>query len=512
MKGIVLVFCALAIPVFAQTQVVTTVTALHGPVGCSGRSSPYLGDPFCSVPNLARLGAWAPFTRPSLSYVDSNFGGRVTTLAPWGNASPYLFHVYSYPSPWSRNKKYLLALDPEGALYLLDGHTGAVQSSRIPYRSCGPQWVPWDAYSDDIYYYCSGTQLYKYDISHQASTMLYDFGPNNAFTSLATGGNDEVTPNNLTAVYDPSTQQVCAIDLTAVKVYCASWNTSQVTQDGTLPVSNPDYVEVTKGADSVTGKQYVMLVASPANVIWSIDRASQILHFELRGPQFDDALANQNGKYMASYAGPDHGAAYQGSDGKQYWISPADFFLNGQWTRALFAFPFGAGAGMGTLTTNGGGAQLLFVIGVGAPTVDMHIGCANNSSPPACVISTTYESPSPAPTAAPSTQVPNYEEIIVLKDLTSAVRIASTYSICFDSGSGYCGGTDYYDQSRAAISPDGSAVVFDSNFGVSTHWFLNVVETTPERPRPVPGIQQHERRNHHGQAGHAVSAAGMPGS
>jgi hypothetical protein len=105
---------------------------------------------------------------------------------------------------------------------------------------------------------------------------------------------------------------------------------------------------------------------------------------------------------------------------------------------------------------------------------DDHVGCAKNA--PMCVISTV--SPIQHPADAPP-RFPHATEVLIMRgNGTEIRRLAETRSVRFSED----GDSAYWAEPRAAISNDGSLVVFDSNYGNVGGVRVNLVPTGFDKP------------------------------
>jgi hypothetical protein len=142
-------------------------------------------------------------------------------------------------------------------------------------------------------------------------------------------------------------------------------------------------------------------------------------------------------------------------------------------------------------TASGGGRSLpmtLHPCGLGPyeAWVDDHWGCARNSA--YCVLSTTYwgyRNPADLNAAIPATSY--LDEVMVIRGNGVEVRrIAKNRSVQFTND-------NYWSTPRAAISPDGSAVLWDTNFGYPNRGEYVVTANTnfggpAAPPPPVPVV------------------------
>jgi hypothetical protein len=244
---------------------------LAGPTGCV-KAEGYPDPPLCTPQPLPAFPGEASGGPPTgASYVDPNFGARVKVMAPSGD-----HHDYSTPSPLSAHNKYLMTF--KGSFDILDAATGKTLVHETP----GNESMFWDAGDDDVYYYIQGATVIKRDLRTHLSSVLVNYNTQpNRFKSLERGGTGDTSKDNWITFWAPNETKICALDLTQVRTYCADYAATQ----GNLPYGKIDFTMITKGADKVSGKRYVMLIAPPAMGIFSVDLVAGVLKPEFRGPE-----------------------------------------------------------------------------------------------------------------------------------------------------------------------------------------------------------------------------------
>ena len=133
----------------------------------------------------------------------------------------------------------------------------------------------------------------------------------------------------------------------------------------------------------------------------------------------------------------------------------------------LYSVQLGAGAKNGLPVELGGGTRRimpLFRCGSTDKWLDFHIGCAKSS--PFCAVSITtelYNEVRDPTDKSPLRRTPYMGEIMIMRDNGAEIRrIAMHRSMRFSNEEA----RGYWSTTRAAISPDGSWVVADSNFGL----------------------------------------------
>jgi hypothetical protein len=230
-----------------------------------------------------------------------------------------------------------------------------------------------------------------------------------------------------------------------------------------VPWNSIDFTLMTKGVDSSTGKRYVLLAANPAIGIYSVDFAAGVLRFEHRGPELGRGKQN-NGDGVCD---PDevclqasHSDVFADASGVQHYLVLEE--ASTPCGRFLTTYAIGKGLAMVRPESEGGGRRritMLHECGVDAKWSGQHVGCAKTAV--ACAISSSGPGPArdPKDTASPLQRGPYSSEVLVVFGNGAEVRrLAMTRSVSFV-------GNEYWSTPRAAMSPDGSRILFASNFG-----------------------------------------------
>jgi hypothetical protein len=421
---------------------------LSGPNGCKNAEG-YPDPPLCTPLPLPDLPS-SPL--PGYSYIDPNFGAKVRVMT----AAP-AYHTYSTPSPLSAHSKYLISYLENGTWDIVDVATGKILLRRAP---CNQSFF-WDATDDEVYYFPLGAAIYKYDMRAKQSSVLIDYAkvPEFEFHEITRGATGDISKDNWITFWAMDEKQICALDLTHVKTYCADYSASQ----RKLPYGGIDFTLISKGADRQTGKRYVMIVAPPAMGIFSVDLASGTLKPEFRGPELiERSNGNHNGvcdpgeRCMVG----SHLDTLEDSAGTQYLVMDQE--TSQPCEVALSTYQLNKGIQMNKQVELGGGRKRVMTLWrCGPGWVDEHIACARSA--PYCVISTQNVTRGGNAEFVPT---PHAGEILVTRENGAEIRrLALSRSLLFnDAGTG-----NYWSTPRASISSDGSLVVSDSNFGVHTN-------------------------------------------
>ena len=420
----------------SQSGYSASVTTWAPTSGCTDGIAPWpwlthYGGQICQV-------AMQPPIATGNSFTDLNMGGVSTAATP---PTSTFYHGYSLPSPMSANNRYLAISDPNGYHYVVDRTAKTFSPIRVPGSTAAPIW---DSTDDSVFYYLSATQILKYRIDLGLSTVWLDY--TGRFDSLQNGGSAHQSSDGWTTFWTPNQHQVCAVDLVQAKTYCADYLSAEANTPN-IGFSFIDYT-VTTDIDKGSGKRYAMLLAVPALAVWSVDLQHGTLKFEYRGPEmltslgFNNSSGNGNGVCDPgeNCLNAPHGDATS-INGIQYFITYADTSST-TCERDLVALPIAQALNMIAARTN------IVPLGYCSSMYywpDFHIGCAPRTG--ACVVSTLTPS-----------QAPYGNQIMLLQDLAHLVKLNFHHSEPRGSDT-------YWYSPRAALSPDGRYVIYDSNFG-----------------------------------------------
>jgi hypothetical protein len=436
-----------------------TFSYLSGPTNCTNPGG-YPDPAVCTVPDEKPPGNFAP---PGVgdSYTDSNFGGRVRVVT-----GPGVYHTYSNNNPLSANNKYLMTFRANGSFDVVDVATAQVV---FPHVSANQNFV-WDSYNDSIYYYPDGARFLKHDLSAGTDTVLVDYSKDgHGFTKIARGGTTATSKDNWVSFFAPSEHGVCALDLNTIATYCADY--SKATG---VPIGGIDYTLDSKGVDKATGKRYVIVVTLGSPAFYSVNLEGRRLDLEYRGPEDPESSGNHDGvcdpgeKCMVAQ----HSDTFEDASGTQYLVY--DSFTESPCEVSLATYQLNKGAGIAQPVELGGGKRKVMTMWrCPFPNsnggTDEHVGCAKKA--PFCVISTVSPIQHPADTPL---RFPHASEVLVMRGNGEEIRrLVESRSVRFRED----GEAAYWAEPRAAISDDGSLVVFDSNYGNVGGVRVNVVAT-----------------------------------
>jgi hypothetical protein len=418
---------------------------LGGPNGCK-QTRDFPDADTCTFP-----GDWpSPQLAPErgTSYKDFNFGSTIHVLS-----EPGCPHAYSTPSAISAGNSHVLAYCNNGP-QVLDAKTGALQFKPNYHNGT----AVWDANNDDVYYYMGGASLMKVAVAEKKVTTLIDYSKSAYhFSTIHNGGTGDTSKDNWAPFWAAKEHQVCVVDLNNLRTYCADY-----TRVPGRPVEHIDFAMIAKGIDRPTGKRYVLLVANPSLVAFSVNQPAGKLDFEYRGPENPDSKGNHDGNCDAGEAclGTPHADTFEDSAGIQYLV------YNAQWAPCEFAlatYRLNAGPKILIDAELGGGRKRIMAIdkcsGPGPWPKDDHIGCAKKA--PYCAISTTYNVVKNPQDLSPIVRTPHESELFLMHDNgAEIIRLAQLRSLRFTSD----GEEGYWTQSRACLSNDAAMALADTNF------------------------------------------------
>jgi hypothetical protein len=429
---------------------------LQGPNGCA-KAEGYPDPPLCDVlPLTGVLGT----PGPGAVYTDPNFGARVRVLT-----GPKVNHPYSTPSPLSAHSRYLIAVQENGTFDVLETAGGRTV---VPRTQCGNGCF-WDATDDEVYYSFEGAAVLRHEVKGNKTSILIDYAKQpEPLHEILRGGTGDTSKDNWISFWAPDEKQICALDITHVKTYCADYGATQ----RRLPYGDIDFTLITKGVDRESGKRYVMLIAPPAMGVFSVDTVHGVLKPEFRGPENLEHNGNKDGRcdpFESCMVGS-HLDTLEDAAGIQYLVE--NKATNTPCEVALSTFQLNRGIEMARQVELGGGRRRVMTLWrCGPGWVDEHIACAKSA--PYCVISTQSEERRPGDLAQVK-PTPHAGEIILMRGNGDEVRrIAMSRTVLFAGA----GDRNYWAAPRASISSDGALVVSDTNFGDQAGPRVTLIET-----------------------------------
>lgn len=229
----------------------------------------------CGIPD-----AYPPdldFSIPAVggSYTDARFGGTITRLTTKGYA-----HAYSTRSPLSINNTYLLVNDSIGALQVINVATQAITYANVPAGNISATYWSPIAGEDEVLYWLDGGTVKKRVLNTSTTSTVKDMtGAPWNFTAITDGGTSKPSSNGFLAFWNPGTTDVCALKLATATVYCADYSGVatfsnidfvEVEHDG---VQNKTYVKFV--ADPMSPQWEVNTGTGVLDLIGSFDELNQ---------------------------------------------------------------------------------------------------------------------------------------------------------------------------------------------------------------------------------------------
>lgn len=417
---------------------VNALSAPAAPVTCAPVNQPYSND--LHYGGLLCSGVPAPPAPVDVDvkYIDPAFGGVSIPLTRLGVT---MTHGYSLPTPISAKNRYVNVTDHNGRHYVLDRQQSG--NPLIPIVATSGA-VMWDPVRDDVYYYLEGVgpKVIKVSIQAQTYTVVADYS--GRFSQINNGGSTHNSADNWTSFWSQAEHAICALNLENGRTFCADYTAPQPTNH--VGWDFLDYSVITD-VDKGTGKRYVMLVATPAMGVWSVNVQEGRLDYESRGPELTQAQGFNNGGNNDLICDPNenclsapHGdvTAY---DGIQYFLTAVDLSINGC-GRELVLFPIAQLTQMVARRTT---VLPISYCSSAYEWPEIHYGCSLQTG--ACVISTHTVNPAPYG-----------NQLLLLRDPTHLTRLAYHNSV-------QTGSDTYWYFARSGISVDGRYVVYDSNWG-----------------------------------------------
>ena len=437
-------------------------TYLAGPTGCT-KVDGYTDDATCAVPDEKPVGKFTP-PGTGKTYTDPNFGAQVRILT-----DPRSNHGYSTPGAISANNRYVVHFQENEGTRIIDFKTGKVVRSGLAFSFEGPIW---DARNEDVIYFLQGALVRQYKVSANQTSTVFDFGASPyRFTRISSGGTGDGSKDNWITIYAPDQQQVCALAIDTTTAYCASY--TGIVQ-GNVTV---DFPMIAKGPDKGNGKRYVLLLANPNMLVFSVNLSAKKLDYVYRGGELLTSQGNRDGICDPGEPclGSPHADTMEDAAGIQYLVTAQESTVPCEF--GIVAYQLNKEDRPGLPVELGGGLRRvmrLYRCGGKDLWADLHVGCAKLS--PQCAISIGYNRfgfQYPVNATAAIQHTPHVGEVLVIKNLTEVRRLFMHRSLALSSEPDQ----SYWTTPRACMSPDGSYVMADSNFGEANRHRVVVVET-----------------------------------
>ena len=397
-------------------------------------------------------------------------------------------HQYSGITPLSANNDKLHTFDIQGHAQIVRLRDASLIADNAPYAE-----AHWDNVDDDLMWVIGSAanhaknRIETWRPSTRKYQTVIDYG--GRFESIGTGATSDISYDDWEAFWAPTEHQLCAVDLKAKKTYCIDYNApNPVNRIG--DTKDIDYVAVTP-RDSKSGLHYVLMFATPAMAVFSVDEAAGTLRWIVRPeivvPLMGSRKGNNDGNCDPgeSCLTTPHGDVFFAPDGQVYFQAEIGIEIhtstqNGcESGQALFLL--NAGFKMtkpeNAFGVTGGGMKYIgpdFVCGGAQAWSSQHTGCARWGQH--CVISFDTNPPQPGQT------MPRNEELWVI-GLTPAGAISYSKLGRSNSSSFLTAGDNYWSTARASMSMDGTLIIYDSDYG--THNASHAVYVLSSGQPPV---------------------------
>ncbi|MFN7939189.1 MAG: hypothetical protein U0R19_38045 [Bryobacteraceae bacterium] len=415
----------------------------------------------CTVPDLRPPGNFMPPARGK-SYQDPTFGTTIHVVSDFPST-----HGYSSPAPISANGRYAL-INSTGQPGLITLPEGKPFGKSVPVPIEGTLF---DAVDDNLLYAISDGAIKSYHSGTRKWKTIVDYTRKPfSFASISFGGTGELSKDNWISFFAPQERKVCALDTSTAQTYCGALGGAD----------KIDFTTMAKGVDRKTGLRYVIVIGPRPFQVFAVNLQTKSLDLALIGPE-NMIMQNSGNRDGVCDPGENcinggHSDSYEDAEGNQYLAVALESQLPCEYS--LYTIRLNAGPKMGIPAPLGGGLTRimpLFRCSTSDQWVDYHLGCAKRS--PYCVVSTTSsrynQARQPGDLSAPK-QSPYLGEVFLFGNNGAVVRRLFYHrSVAFanEEASGY------WSTARAAIAPDGSLVIADSNFGFPNQHRVVVAET-----------------------------------
>lgn len=461
MRIVLLLLCALSAG--AQTYITNT----WNPAGCTSKSHasmPY--NDLCTPPNQPPLGTFVPATDGSW-FVDTLYGSRGRLMH-----RDYATTSYQTQTPWSLTSKYVLTqfigTGAAGAYsntkWLLNGKTLA-EMRQVP--SASYSQYTWSGVSNDYLYYVSGQSLYRHSVSANTNTLVETFDGTGGTVSVPTrlnfAGNADMNRDDWIAFGAGNGNPTSP--LTVVNGITGQfWQRDIATLDGMTHTL--DFVIISKGKSSVTGRYYVLVMSStestttPSALYWFDETTGLTLITKMEDPH--SGSGNHDGAWTTGETGLKsyHSDTVELEDGTQAYVRTFD--SGGGSGRRLGMMKFENEAAMSAAANITFLGPVIHYNGVN-PWPGNALGCAKHAA--RCVLSTNDPTTRTAGDTSSAIATAAHSRLLLVYHMAEnswIKRVGSTRSIKW-ADDDWVG---YYGQPKANMSQDGRFVSVMTNSGI----------------------------------------------
>ena len=283
------------------------------------------------------------------SYTDPQFGYKVTRITPSG-----FIHQYSAVTAFSATGKYLLTATLSGSVNAVNSKNASIAYANI--SGVNINFAAWDPIDDEKLWFYSGAKVLYRTLNNGMTTVAADFsspsGNRPMFSNLTTGGTLDITDDGWWAFMEGDV--VCALNLNDLwpntqesKTFCINLRSFGVT--------NIDFPQITQ-VDSESGKRYVVLIAAPRSLVFSLGNSGLNYEYPLLLP-----------------GAQPHSEVGQDQAGRQiFFWSFSEIYGNRTYLATML---LNKGADMLQPVEAGGGLRLLYPSDAGDFSTDGHYGC-----------------------------------------------------------------------------------------------------------------------------------------
>lgn len=468
------------------------------PVGCSAATG-YQTTPTCVITDERPASTSFVIPSPGGTYLDPQFGSLVRRVTPAGQNIQY-----GATTACSATCKYALTSDSGGSVDIYTVATGTEAYANV--SGLNINFSAWDPLNDEKVWYMDGASIKSRILNTGAVATLLTMG-----FSLTMGGTVDITDDGWWAFRDASTLSgdICAVNLFTATTYCASL--------APYSLSDLDFTQVTQ-VDIVSKKRYVVGIAAPDSVVFSVGTSSLTYEYTIPGGGSDfpaephsDVGQDEKGRQVLcwNWAEVNGDKTYygcmqlnkgslltrpleEGGGLSILWLSQAvsetDAHFGCTWRGLCVYTPYGnsngitakliasitpanpcviTSTGHGYSTSNSvliGGALGTAVSALNAVHTVTVLTGDTYTVPVSCIGATlTANSASSTLNASTAADSPFRQEIIVTRPGTEARRIAEHRAKTYTNGSTL---SAYFNSPRASISRDGSVIIYASNYGI----------------------------------------------
>ncbi|MFN0104521.1 MAG: hypothetical protein ACKV2U_20840 [Bryobacteraceae bacterium] len=486
------------------------------PIGCANSDPGYPHADTCAITDERPASTGFSITAAGGSYVDPQFGYKVSRITPSG------YNIqYGSVTAFSAGGKYILASNGSGSVNVFDRGNARVAFADLPgvnINSAG-----WDPMDDDKLWYYTEAKLQYRNLRTGKVTTAADYssssGSRPAFKTITMGGTLDITDDGWWAFLEGTT--VCAVDLNElstgnqeVKTFCANVSS--------FALNNVDFPQITQ-VDRESGKRYVLLISAPQGLVFSVGSGELNYEYPLILPGAEphsDVGQDDNGRqiffwnFPEIYGNKTYLASMQLNKGANmlmpveaggglrllYPSEPGDLSTDGHfgctWRGVCVFSPYGNSSGIPAKNITAvipgtpcrinskdhgylSGDSILIGGATGAPSINGVFSVTAlgpntyGLNGHTCFIGYDSRSANSVKNIASAPSKPNRQEIIMARPGSEVRRLAIHRSKIYDNGSDLTG---YYQSPRASISRDGRFVAFESNYGIPEQPSVYVVD------------------------------------